>query len=288
MILDFRSTIVQFGICLLEFEICNYMHEILTGFHNTPPLWKNQQFGLQQFVLPKVNFTTLDPIELPTNLRLGHQLEYVFKHLISSSSSVEVVLSNIMIEEGKTRVGELDFILRENEKYIHVELAYKFYIINPEISEPIYRLMGPNKQDMFFTKLDKLREKQLPLLHHNQLQKLWDAHEIDPLKMEQQCCFKAQLFQPFGVNSSIRPLNKACIVGNWIRFDEFNTPEFKSAQFYITKKMEWVLTPHPSVGWMNHFETLMKVNLRMVKENAPMLWVKRPTGDIEKLFVVWW
>ena len=217
-------------------------------------------------------------------------MEHVFSYLIAASENFEVALNNLLIDEGKLRVGELDFILKEKNAntYIHVELAYKFYIINPEISEPIYRLMGPNRRDMFYTKLDKLKEKQLPLLHHNSLVQYWESHHINPDEMQQQCCFKAQLFEPFGERASIRPLNGDCIYGKWLRFDDFNSKEFNGAQYYIPKKLEWVITPHEDVQWMNHFETLMEVNLRMVKENAPMLWVKKSDGELEKLFVVWW
>lgn len=266
------------------------MHQILSGFYNTPPLWKNTQFGLKQFAFPKLNIDHKTQIDLPGNLRLGHQMEYVFKHLISISKNHDVILSNILVEEGKTRVGELDFILKEfkNGQFIHVELAYKFYIINPDISEPIYRLMGPNKRDMFYTKLDKLKEKQFPLLHHSSLFPQWEANDINVLGITQQCCFKVQLFEPFEEQTSIRPLNTDCIVGKWIPFEDFNSQRFSGNDYYIPRKLEWVITPHLNVSWMTHFETLMEVNLRMVKENAPMLWVKNPDGTIEKLFVVWW
>lgn len=266
------------------------MQKLLKGFHSTPPLWKNQQFGLQQFEFPELDLATPKPIELPTNLRLGHQMEYVFKHLISTSSTHEVILSNLLIEEGKTRIGELDFILNEvkTNKYVHVELAYKFYIINPEISEPIYRLMGPNRRDMFYTKLDKLKEKQLPLLYHDSLLRYWQTYQLNLDEIIQQCCFKAQLFEPFGEKASIRPLNADCIKGKWIRFDDFNSKEFSTSEYYTPRKLEWVIAPHSDVNWMGHFKTLMEVNLRMVKENSPMLWMRKPSGEIEKLFVVWW
>jgi hypothetical protein len=266
------------------------MKAISYGFYKTPPLWKNQQFGIQQFDFPEWKGNSTTAVELPTNLRLGHQMEHVFKHLVNASGQFEVVLSNLHIEEGKLRVGELDFILRDikRKQVLHVELAYKFYIINPEISEPIYRLMGPNRRDMFYTKLDKLKEKQLPLLYHGSLDPYWQATDINPLDIEQQCCIKAQLFQPYAEQASIRPLNMDCVAGSWIRFDDFNAPEFRKNEYYIPKKLEWVIAPHENVSWMNHYEALMDVNLRMFKENAPMLWVKQPSGQIEKLFVVWW
>jgi len=264
--------------------------QLLRDFDATQPLWRNQQFGLQQFQFPEVPWSNIKPFTLPTQLRLGHQMEHVFKHLIAYSEGYEVVLNNILVEEGKIRTGELDFILKERrtQKHIHVELAYKFYILDPTISEPIYRLMGPNRRDMFYTKLDKLKEKQFPLLYHNGLLPYWKSHGINPSEVQQHCCFKAQLFEPFDRPTSIRPLNGDCIVGKWIPFDDFNAKEFSEATYYLPRKLEWVLTPHHEVQWMSHFEALMEVNLRMVTENAPMLWVKRPTGHIEKLFVVWW
>jgi hypothetical protein len=266
------------------------LKELLHGFSATPPLWKNRQFGIQQFSFPAVNLDSVGPLELPNNLRLGHQMEVVFKELIATSKRYNLTSSNVLVDEGKTRIGELDFILKDlkTENFLHVELAYKFYIINPEISEPIYRLMGPNKRDMFHTKLDKLKEKQLPLLHHDSLLPYWETHAINPTEIEQQCCFKAQLFEPFGEKSSIRPLNTDCYTGRWIRFDDFNSIEFKNAEYYFPRKLECVLAPRSNVNWLNHFEALMEVNLRMVKENAPMLSMKRPSGEMEKLFVVWW
>ncbi len=266
------------------------LNELLTGFYNTPPLWKNVQFGLQQFKMPEVDAVTDISIQIPARLRLGHQMEYVFKHLIDLSNKFEVRHNNINVEEGKLRIGELDFILKEknSNKHLHVELAYKFYIINPEISQPIYRLMGPNKRDMFYTKLDKLKEKQFPLLFHNSLQQYWQPDGIEPSEVLQQCCFKAQLFQPYGQKVSIRPLNTDCITGSWIRFDDFKTSEFQSYEYYIPYKIQWVIAPNENVEWMSHYEILLEVNLRLLKENAPMLWVKPPSGEIKKLFVVWW
>lgn len=264
---------------------------LLEGFYNTQPLWKYAQFGIPQFEMPELNDFAIQMEPLPNNLRLGHQMEHAFKTLIQASARYQLLFSNILIEEGKQRLGELDFLLRErtSQQITHVELAYKFYIINPEISEPIYRLMGPNKRDMFHTKLDKLKSKQFPLLHHHSLKGHWEALEIEPTAINQAACFKAQLFKPYGDEiMHIRPLNTACVSGQWIRFDDFNQTMFAEWQFYIPRKQQWVIAPQKNVAWMNHFDTLMETNVRMIKQNAPMVWAKRPDGTIEKWFVVWW
>ena len=265
--------------------------ELCLGFYNTAPLWVKEQFGIKQFDFPQLELSSYLAKQIPEKLRLGHKMEYVFEQLIRFSNQWEVITKNVLIDQDKMRLGELDFILKNKntQTYYHVELAYKFYIINPEISEPIHRLMGPNKRDMFYTKLDKLKEKQFPLLYSNELSQQLNDLQINPSKVKQEACFKTQLFTPYKDNTiSIRPLNKNCIQGNWIRFEDFNTTEFKGFEYYILHKQEWAVLPSEKRTYTSHYETLLNINLRMLKENTPMLWMKKPNGNLEKLFVVWW
>ncbi|WP_165819390.1 DUF1853 family protein [Flagellimonas aquimarina] len=268
--------------------------QLCSGFYNTSPLWINEQFGIPQFEFPRIEISNFKPKPINDRLRLGHQMEHVFEQLISDSKHWEILAKNMLVDEGKNRIGEIDFILENTEttetrEVYHVELAYKFYIINSEISEPIHRLMGPNKRDMFFTKLDKLREKQFPLLYTEVLKDKLKKLKIQPYAVKQQACFKTQLFIPYGdINASIRPLNKNCIQGKWIRFNDFNSKTFKAFEYHITFKREWVIAPTLDRQYTSHHETLLEINLRMLKQNSPMLWVKKPDGTIEKLFVVWW
>ena len=112
---------------------------------------------------------------------------------------------------------------------------------------------------------------------------------IDSKQIAHQTCFKAQLFKPYKHSKNhIRPLNNDCIVGFWLRYNDFNTSEFKNYQFYIPSKSEWVINPHENIPWMSHFNALIEINLYMLKENAPMVWVKKSNTSIEKFFVVWW
>lgn len=262
------------------------------GFLNTPPLWVNEQFGIQQFDFPEIDLNSFKPKPIPKKIRLGHQMEYVFKQLISHSKKYEVLLHNLPVKSGNRTIGEIDFILKDKnfERLIHVELTYKFYVINPEISEPIYRLMGPNKSDMFFTKMEKIKNEQFQLLHMEEGVNALASNEINHTEVTHQTCYKGQLFVPFGEDkgANIRPLNQNCICGHWLRFDDFNTPEFKSFKFYIPYKSEWVVEPHSNVQWQTHFGVLMDINLRMLKENAPMVWMKKSETEFEKFFVVWW
>ena len=218
-------------------------------------------------------------------------MEHVFLQLITFSDAFDILIHNHPIKKGKRTIGEIDFILRERDtgRLLHVELTYKFYLVDPDITEPVHRLMGPNKRDMFFTKMEKIKNRQFPLLHSAEGKKALQKNGIDPEQVEHQCCFKAQLFNPLGtIATHIRPLNKSCISGFWIRFGDFEREEFKVHTYYVPYKSEWVVAPHDDVPWQSHFELLLDLNLRMLKENAPMVWMRRSDTEYEKFFVVWW
>ena len=131
------------------------------GFIKTPPLWIKEKFGLTQFEFPEMDLKEFVPEPIPDRIRLGHQMEYVFKQLIEYCPDYEVLLHNLPIRDEKQTIGEIDFILRETctKELVHVELTYKFYIINPKISEPMHQLMGPNRRDMFFRKMLVRRQR---------------------------------------------------------------------------------------------------------------------------------
>lgn len=261
------------------------------GFLSTPPLWINTQFGIAQFEFPEMDLSTFVPKPIPERIRLGHRMEDVCKQLIEFHPDYEILIHNLPIKDGKRTIGEIDFILRESnsQRLVHVELTYKFYIINPEISEPIHRLMGPNKRDMFFTKMEKIKNEQFQLLHVPQGVAALGKIGIDHKEVTHKVCYKAQLFRSYGANTShIRPLNPECICGFWLPFDDFKANHFKDFEFFIPFKSDWVIEPHGAVNWISHYETLLEVNLRMIKENAPMVWMRNSETEFEKFFVVWW
>ena len=261
------------------------------GFLNTEPLWVNEQFGVRQFEFPEVDVNRFVSKPIPDRLRLGHRMEHVFKQLIAASSLYEIIIYNLTVKKNKRTIGEIDFILRSlpTGQLLHVELTYKFYIIDTVISEPVHQLIGPNRRDMFFTKMEKIKQAQFPLVHSSEGKEALQMNGIDDELVEQQCCFKGQLFVPYDTPKvHIRPLNKGCISGFWIKFDAFNTDTFRQHTYYIPYKQEWVTAPHHHVDWQSHFKILMELNLRMIKENAPMVWMRKSNTEFEKFFVVWW
>ena len=263
----------------------------INGFLKTPPLWTKTQFGIPQFEFPGVDLTDFQPKPIPQKLRLGHQMEYVCKQVLEACPAYDVLLYNEPVRQGKQTLGEIDYILRDTATgdLLHVELTYKFYLIDPAISEPIHQLMGPNRRDMFFTKMEKIKNKQFTLLQSAPAQQLLAQNDLQGISMEHQACFKAQLFAPYQSEPiSMRPLNPQCIAGQWLRLADLQTRAFSDAEFYLPYKTEWVVEPHAHVSWMPYFEALLEINLRLLQKNAPMVWIKKNDTAFEKCFVVWW
>lgn len=265
--------------------------EQCAGFLNTPPLWKGKQYGVQQFEFPIIDLHSFIPVPIPDNIRLGHQIEYIFKQLIEFSEKYEMVLYNLQVGSRERTMGEIDFVLNDMARntFVHIELTYKFYLIIPDHSDPIHQLIGPNKRDSFFKKIQKIKNKQFPLVYSVEGTKAIMDNNIDPSHIDQQCCFKAQLFQPYGESDCVMgEFNKGCIVGYWLRFDFFDHIDFASSQFYIPSKSEWVINPHDQVIWKSRIDIMIEIKEILKQEMAPMLWVRKSESQIEKLFVVWW
>jgi len=261
------------------------------GFLNTPSLWEKNQFGIQQFEFPSLALPSFQPTYIPSNLRLGHQMEYVFKQLVDYSEAYSVLMHNLPISENGITKGEIDFVLqrRETGQFIHVELTYKFYLIDPDIPEPIHSFIGPNRRDTLFAKMEKIRNRQFPLIHSKAGIEALANKGIDHLQLSQQCCFKAQLFQPYmSTKINMAGLNKDCMAGYWLRSDDFEGSAFEQARFYIPTKSEWLLEPQTQVAWKTHTEALIEIQNHMADKMAPMLWIKWPDKGFEKMFVVWW
>lgn len=261
------------------------------GFLSTPPLWFKQEFGITQFEFPEIDLENFEPKPIPENLRLGHQVEYIFKQLIEFDSTYTLLANNFQLKRNKITIGELDFLLRHNEtqKIHHVELTYKFYILDPTISDPIHRAMGPNRKDLFFAKMEKTRDQHFPLLHSPEGKELLSNLDISKESIVQSCCYLGQLFKPYDKESpSIAPLNTNCIVGFWLNLFQLEQSKFQECEYFIPSKAQWVAIPHIWVDWTSYDQCLPELKINLQEKRSPMLWIKYPNNRIKKCFLVWW
>ncbi|WP_418602358.1 DUF1853 family protein [Hwangdonia sp.] len=256
------------------------------GFLETRCLWKKHEvFDLQQFEINSQP-TKID-IDIDEKLRLGKYIERLVAFELQQNQSISILSENIQIQDQKTTLGELDCLLLKDEKPIHLEIIYKFYLYDDTIgSSEIEHVVGPNKKDALVEKLIKLSQKQLPLLNSKHSKKYLKTLNLDVTEIEQQVYFKAQLFIPFQKDISLKTLNQDCISGFYIYKTQMQ--QFSDCKFYIPKKIDWTITPHTSINWLP-FESFTKtVKPFLERQFSPLCWIKFPNGTLNKFFLVWW
>lgn len=258
------------------------------GFCQSKPLWTNcLNNKLQQFDFQRIYNNPLKA-NINTKLRLGKLVEQFVFNEFSFDNSLEIILENIQIQDEKITIGELDCILLQNKKPVHLEIVYKFYLYDKSVGETeIEHWIGPNRKDSFIQKYRKLINKQLPLLQHPKTVEVLKKHHINLEEIQQQVYFKAQLFPHLSeLNNEFKVINNECIEGFYIYKNELE--KFKNCKFYIPTKHNWLVKPHTSVNWDHHEKFSLKVFEILTKKNAPLCWIKKPNGVISKFFLVWW
>ena len=261
------------------------------GFLNTPVLWESSFFDEEQFDFPKIDLTNFKPKSIPRNIRLGHQIEHLFFQLLEFSKTYKVLLFNQPIKSNKITIGEIDCIVQhiEIQDVIHIELTYKFYIIDNSISEIAHQLIGPNQKDSFYKKFQKIKTKQFNLIHTEEAINILKNNNINTSNIISKACFKAQLFTPYqSKNIIISPFNEKCIAGHWLRLKDFVSLKFKNKEFYLPSKQEWILTPHDHVEWQSFSNIILIIGENLKNQHSPMVWMRKSASEIEKLFIVFW
>ncbi|MFL1012802.1 DUF1853 family protein [Flavisericum labens] len=258
------------------------------GFLNTPFLWeKHDVFGLEQIELHQTPDFIFNE-KLSDNLRLGKRVERFVSAELKNNDTIIVYCENVQIQKEKTTLGEMDCILKQEQIPIHLEIVYKFYLYDPtEGNEEIQRWIGPNRNDSLVKKIDKLKNRQLPLLYNQHTKPLLDKLNIKVKEIKQRVYFKAQLFLPYQSDAIIfSALNPDCVKGFYIHFSELK--RFSDCKFYIPTKFNWLIEPVSQVDWMNYSLFYENMQVLFEKQNSPLCWIKFKNGEIKKCFIVWW
>jgi hypothetical protein len=256
------------------------------GYQNTPTLWNDSLLGLDQFDIPSSNQSQIK--EQNKKLRLGLLVEqFVFASLINIEST-KIIGTNIQVIQDKKTIGELDCLILEENKPLHIEIVYKFYLYDSSIpGAEIDKWIGPNRNDSLKQKLTKLKAKQMPLLHHPRSIELINDLGYNSKNFDQRVHFKAQLFIPLGQNEQIiTEVNSSCIRGTYITLKELGF--FVKNDFFIPAKLDWLIDPHPDVIWLSYSEYLAVIEKELNRSRSPLCWMKDCKGNITKLFVVFW
>ncbi len=221
---------------------------------------------------------------------LGKQAECCFEYYLKQSSRYDLMAANLQIQGVDQTLGELDYIVFDQKKKctLHIELACKFYLYDPSVlNDREANWIGANRKDTLTEKLDKLIDKQFPLLYNDQTKLKLKELDIWVNTIEQQLCLKAFLFIPKGHRKNdFSETIRNCISGYWTSFSEF-VSERKEALYVVPKKKEWLLPPEKFEKW--HVLSEVKATIgASINTKKSLLVYKKTKNKIERLFVVWW
>ena len=262
------------------------------GFLNTNDLLiKPISSVISAFEMDVNKLADIPLAEIPDNIVLGKRIEYLFHSYIEQSARYELIEKNIQVIKDKITIGELDFILKDNEKnkVLHVELVCKFYLFvrgKDELSSWI----GPNNNDSLVNKLGKLETKQFPLLKNDRTIEILRNLDLNVGEIVQQVCFLGNVFLPYhSKEMSIASVNEDCVVGWWLNLKDFMRSDFDSSKFKLPKKKDWLVTPDDSiVDWLSFDEFIIELNVFHEKKKSPLCWLDLGDGVYERFFIVWW
>lgn len=259
-------------------------------FSTPSVITKNSGFQLFQ-PDQKPNFIPTDFPPIPDKLVFGKKMERLFSHYIAHSKHYSLIAENLQLIMDKLTVGELDFLIQDNElkQTIHLEIACKFYIFRPGLSpDKMACWIGPNRKDKLVDKLSKLRERQFPLLHHpvavDALKNLGLANS----KIQQQLFLSGILFTPKDFNSDFGKVNPNAVNGYWISAEQFEKENFSSCQLAIPEKENWMVNPKHNTEWLPVSKARAIIAEKLKTQRSPLVWRKTAAGRYERFFVLWW
>lgn len=260
-----------------------------SGFIETPQIWdKVPSFPYAPFEMRKVKLesTPLD-LQIPPTMVLGKRMEQFFSYYVTHFSNEKVLAHSEQIIHEKQTLGELDFLLRnkETQEVSHVELVYKFYLYDPNISAEDDHWTGPNHRDSLKRKLTRLVEKQFPLLHRIETLPLLQKIGLNPEEIVQKICFKANFFVPWDYEKEALPDGNS---GTWMRALDFDDPYFHQHKFYSPRKQNWPIHPRHNTTWFSYEEIKKQVFTFIGISKSPLVWMKTGQGEYKRFFVVWW
>jgi hypothetical protein len=264
-----------------------HLQALYHAYCKTQALWKRANVcRLQQLEIPN-GYDSLFLRKLERRLRLGQLAEQFVFNQLETCESTEILAENIQIQKDKRTLGELDTLLIVDNQPIHLEIIYKFYVYDATLGDTeLERWIGPNRKDSLVEKLNKLNQKQLPLLYSQDCKLALKQLELDDFDFKQQVLFKAQLFVPYQQHVTFEVLNTDCVCGLYINTTQLEM--FKNHLFYIPSKLNWFLEPHEAAEWLEYLNFKSESTPFLDNNQSPLFWMKSETGKLVKGFLVWW
>lgn len=266
------------------------LNKMFQGYQLSSQLWQGKDiWNMEQFPLNLNTYTPFKSSKIGKRLRLGKWVEEFVMFQLNTLKNIEILGAGIQIKQEKLTIGELDSLFLLDGMPIHLEIVYKYYLYDPDISEDssLANWIGPNRNDRLLYKLNKLKSHQLPLLQNEATKGILESLDILYQTIKQYVLFKAKLFIPYQTKFEIdSPLNPSCVAGEYLRLNQLIN--FEAYSFFVPSKLEWLLVPNIDVHWLNYEAAKSLIRKEIDSKRSPLIWVKDNKNNIRLIFVVWW
>jgi len=102
---------------------------------------------------------------------------------------------------------------------------------------------------LFVKKLEKLKDKQLPLLYKDETQEYLEGIDINSFR--QKICLKGNIYVPMHfVGGDIPIISNSCIKGFYINYEEFiKQKHFREYEYFLPPRNDWVSDCNTNETW---------------------------------------
>lgn len=267
----------------------NSITKHLEGFNQSDYLWLDGSFLRLKQIPIEYSLTELDDNNLPD--RLGKRTEAFLKLQLEADDNYEVLANGVQIIDNKQTLGEIDLLLHDKSlnRHIHVEASYKIYLYIPdETKHPLACWEGPNRKDSLLEKVEKIHEKQFPILRHPATGGKLAELNLEQFHYEQLVHFVGQLYLPYNQTIEGHFLNPNAVEGYWLSLETFNAEEFKNDNYHIPSKIDWLDFSYENIEWQS-FDSIQKIiQEKHLTEQSPLIIRKKADGTIKRLFVTFY
>ena len=165
--------------------------------------------------------------------RLGMYAERLLCFFFDTFSETELLLHNFQIIDQKKTLGEVDFIIKWNNRTIHIELATKYYLaVNS--TDDFHKWVGPSGNDSLERKIKKVRNLQLPITDSEIFKSQTGLDSVESFLFLRGCFFTYKSFEPSWKN----PNANYC---HYLYLDEFLIDYNKdSNRYFFLWKPNWM------------------------------------------------
>lgn len=175
------------------------------------------------------------------NQRLGHYYERLWQFALQQAPGVRLLAANLPVRQGQLTLGELDLLLEDRDGVHHLELAVKFYLGCPPLTEQWQRWIGPGREDRLDRKLNHLRQHQLQLAQSHAARQLLRSLATDTVNAA--AWLGGYLFRPWQVHvAGPAGANPQGLSGDWLHRALLNDYVQQNAdcRWVLLERLQWL------------------------------------------------